>query len=305
MSPVRKLSHWAALIYLVLVWGSSFALTKIAVDSVPPTWVMAGRIVLAAAILSAVLFVGGGALPRGARNWAWLLGLGLIGNVVPFVLIAWGTKFIPSSVAGILMATNPLLVLALVRLWLPDEPVRPRHLVGFAMGLGGVVALIGPAELLGIRLGGIELLAQLAVLGAAMCYALLNVTARLAPAMGLTAKSAGVMAAAAPVAGGAALFDDPAGLAAAEPEALAAIAALAVLPTALATLVLFWLVAQAGSRFVATSNYLVPPCAVAIGFVFLSERLDAGDWIGLALILVGILLSEGRMPLRLRRARLR
>lgn len=302
MSGSRALSHWAALLYLVLVWGSSFALTKVAVASVPPIWVTAGRVVLAALILSAVLFASGTGFPRGWRNWAWLVWFGLCGNIVPFFLIAWATGIIPSSLAGILMATNPLLVLGLVRLWLPDEPVRPRNLVGFGLGFAGVVALIGPAALLQLRIGGMELLAQLAVLAAALFYALLNVTARLAPDMGLRAKSAGLMAAAAPIAGGAALVAEPSGLAAAEPAAVLAIAALGILPTALATLVLFWLVARAGSRFVATSNYLVPACAVLVGYVFLSERLGAGDWAGLAFILVGILISEGRVPLGPRRA---
>lgn len=300
MSGRRALSHWAALFYLVLVWGSSFALTKVAVQSVPPIWVTAGRVVLAALILSAVLLAGGGRFPRGPRNWAWLVWFALCGNIVPFFLIAWGTTIIPSSVAGILMATNPLLVLGLVRLWLPDEPVTARHLAGFALGFAGVVALIGPAALLQLSIVGLDLLAQLAVLGAALCYALLNVTARLAPEMGLRAKSAGLMAAAAPVAVGAALIAEPNGLAAAEPAAVLAIAALGILPTAIATLVLFWLVARAGSRFLATSNYLVPAWAVLVGMIFLSERLDAGDWVGMALILAGILISEGRVPLRLR-----
>lgn len=302
MNGARTLSHWAALFYLVLVWGSSFALTKVAVASVAPVWVTAGRVVLAALILSAVLVAAGGGLPRGLRNWVWLVWFGLCGNIVPFFLIAWATGIIQSSVAGILMATNPLLVLVLVRLWLPDEPVRARNVAGFAVGFAGVVALIGPAALLQMRTGGLELLAQIAVLAAAMCYALLNVTARLAPEMGLRAKSAGVMAAAAPIAGGAALIAEPNGVAAAEPAALAAIAALGILPTAIATLVLFWLVERAGSRFVATSNYLVPACAVLVGFAFLSERLDPGDWLGMVLILAGILISEGRMPLRPLRA---
>ena len=55
--------------------------------------------------------------------------------------------------------------------------------------------------------------------------------------------------------------------------------------------------ARAGSRFVATSNYLVPVCAVAIGLLLLAERLGPGDWLGLALLLAGILLSEGRWRL--------
>ena len=81
----------------------------------------------------------------------------------------------------------------------------------------------------------------------------------------------------------------------ATPAALAAIFVLAVAPTGIATLVLFWLVDRAGARFLSMSNYLVPVFAALTGVAFMAEYLDAGDWAGLVMILTGILISEGRI----------
>ena len=75
MNPDRRLTHWLALAFLVLAWGSSFALTKIAVQSVAPIWMPAARISIAALILIVAQKARGGRLPRGLRNWAWLLAL--------------------------------------------------------------------------------------------------------------------------------------------------------------------------------------------------------------------------------------
>jgi drug/metabolite transporter (DMT)-like permease len=133
MIPDRPLSHWLALAFLVLAWGSSFALTKIAVLSVAPIWMPAARITIAAMILIIALKARGGVVPRGLTNWVWFLWLGATGTMLPFFLISWASLYAPSSLVGILMATNPLIVLVLVHLFLPDEPVRPRHVGGFAV----------------------------------------------------------------------------------------------------------------------------------------------------------------------------
>ncbi len=295
MIPDRPLTHWAALAFLVLAWGSSFALTKIAVQSVAPIWMPAARITIAALILVIALKARGGALPRGLSIWAWFLWLGVTGTMLPFFLISWASLHAPSSLVGILMATNPLMVLVLVHLFLPDEPVRPRRVAGFAVGFAGVVLLIGPATLLSLDGAGLTLWAEIAALAGAFCYAAHNISARKSPDIDLIGKAAGTLAAMVPFAIGIALLTEPAGLQSAAPGALAAILVLAVAPTGIATLVLFWLVNQAGARFLAMSNYLVPVFAALTGVAFMAERLDAGDWIGLAMILTGILISEGRL----------
>ncbi len=294
MNPARPLSHWLALLFLVVAWGSSFALTKIAVQSVAPIWMPAARILIAAVILMIALKARGGALPRGLRNWVWLLWLGATGTILPFFLIAWASLHAPSSLVGILMATNPLMVLVLIHLFLPDEQVRPRHIAGFAVGFAGVVLLIGPGTLLGLNGIGLTLLAEIAALAAALCYAVQSISARLAPDIDLVGKSAGTLIAMAPFALLIAILAEPSGLLSATPEALVAIVVLGIIPTGLATLILFWLVSHAGARFLATSNYLVPIFAALIGVAVMAEKLDAGDWTGLAMILVGIMISESR-----------
>lgn len=294
MNPHRPLTHWLALAFLVLAWGSSFALTSIAVQSVAPIWMPAARISIAAMILIMVLKARGGALPRGLRNWVWLFSLGAIGTLLPFFLVSWAIAHAPSSLIGILMATNPLMVLVLVHLFLPDEPVRLRHVAGFGFGFIGVVLLIGPGALLALDGAGLRLWAEIAALVAALCYAAQTILARLAPDIDLLGKSAGTLVAIAPFAIGVAVLAEPSGLLSARPEALLAILALSIAPTGIAMLVLFWLVSHAGARFLSMSNYLVPVVAVLIGIALMAEDLDTGDWTGLAMILTGILISERR-----------
>ncbi|HMB49011.1 MAG TPA: DMT family transporter [Afifellaceae bacterium] len=291
----RGLPEWTTLLVLVSVWGSSFALTKIAVQTIPPIWVPALRLVLAAVLLAAVMAVRRISWPRGANNWLWLAWFAVIGNIMPFFMISWATQHVASSLAGILMAVNPLLVLVLSRLLLPDEPVRLSNVIGFLIGFAGVVMLIGPAALLQLGDAGIELAAQFALILAAFGYASMNVSARLAPKMGLIPLSAGTMFVAALMALAAAIIHDPNGLVGVSTSSATAVLLLALFPTTLATLCLYWLVARAGSRFLAMSNYAVPVFAILVGWFFLHERLDAGDLAGFALICLGLAISESRL----------
>jgi len=290
----RPLTHWLALAFLVVAWGSSFALTKIAVQSVAPVWMPAARITIAAIILVIALKARGGALPRGLRNWIWFLWLGATGTMLPFLLISWASLHAPSSLVGILMATNPLMVLVLIHLFLPDEPVRPHHIAGFAVGFAGVVLLIGPNTLFNLGGAGLALLAEIAALAAAFCYAVQDVSARLAPDIDLVGKSTGTLVAMVPFSIAIAIIAEPSGLLSATLPALLAILVLSIAATGLGTLVLFWLVNQAGARFLSMSNYLIPVFAALTGVAVMAEYLHAGDWAGLAMILTGILISERR-----------
>ena len=293
----RRGRDWALLAVLIMVWGASFGLTKIAVQSIAPPWVAALRISLGAAILIAVLAVRGERLGRGgARHWAWYFWLGLTGSVAPFFLISWGTQYIASGLAGILMAAVPLVVIALAHFLLPDEPMTRGRFAGFVTGFAGVVFLIGPDALARLGVDRDTVLAQLAVLAATACYATTSVTARLAPPMSLVEKSAGVLTAAALTSTTAAIIAAPQGLSAAEMPAILAVVALGVFPTALATFVLFRLLETAGAGFVSLSNYLIPAFAVAAGIVFLGEQLAWQDFAGFALLIAGVGLAEFTKP---------
>lgn len=290
----RPLSHWFLLGLLVLIWGTAFAVTKVAVATIAPVWVVALRLWVAALMLAAAALLRGHRLPRGAADWAWFTWMALTGSVVPFLLTAWATQHIDSAVVGILSAAVPIAVGALAHALLPDEPMNRYVAAGLSLGFAGVIVLIGPAGLWSLAGGATELVARLAMLGATLCYALHAVTARRMPPMGITVRAAGSVLVAAVLGLGLALAVDPAGIAFADATTGSFLAAvwLGLFPTGLASLLLFRLLDQAGARFLSLSNYLMPAVAVLAGMALLGERPDWTAFAGLALILGGIAYAE-------------
>jgi hypothetical protein len=160
--------EWAMLLGLSVLWGGSFFFTRVALDAVAPFTLVALRVGLAALILNAVVPLAGLAMPRAARVWGAFLGMGLLNNAVPFCLIVWGQTQIASGLAAILNATTPLFTVVAAHLLTADERMTGHRIAGVLAGLAGVAVMVGPAVLAGL---GTDLLAQVAVLGAALSYA--------------------------------------------------------------------------------------------------------------------------------------
>ncbi|MBB4303024.1 drug/metabolite transporter (DMT)-like permease [Rhodobium orientis] len=289
--PMRD---WADLSVLVVVWGSSFALTKVAVGEVAPVWVVAWRVLLATAVLIPVLLLSGGALSRRPRDWAGFAWLAFVGTVAPFWLISWGTQYISSSLAGVLMAAVPLVVIFMAAALLRDEPLTVRKGIGFVAGFAGVVMLIGPGALLSFDPGNMQLLGALAVVSASFGYASQAVTVRLMRPMAGLERATGMIIASSAMALPLALVTAPDGYAAERAETLASLALLGIFPTAIAGIVLFPLIASAGAGFTALTNYLVPAFALAVGVSFLGEHFTSTDFAGFAMVLAGITFARPR-----------
>ncbi len=289
-------SDWALLLALTALWGSAFMLTKVALAGIPPGWVVTGRLALAAALLLPLAAWRGALLPRDRRAWVFFALIAVLGNVLPFWLISWGQRGIDSGLAGILMAVMPLAVLALAHLFIPGEGLTRRRLAGFALGFVGVAVLFGPEALAeGFQAPGSgapgTLLAMLAVLAGALCYAVSAILARLRPAHGALPTAALVTLLAAGLSLPLALAWEPLPTQLPGWGAISAVAALGVFATATAAVVYFRLIAAAGPSFAAQLNYLIPPWAVAMGILFLGESPRPHHLYGLGLILAGVLVA--------------
>ena len=294
----HSLRDWASLLVLVVVWGTGFAFIHLAVQSIPPLSLAAGRIVSGAAVLYVAVRAAGLRLPPPGRIWLHFLVLGIVGNLLPFYLISWGQERVASGVAGILMAMNPLVTLVLAHFFVLGEYLSRNRVSGFALGFAGVVVLIGPEALLGIGSGGSDVVRQGAVLGGSLCDATNAILARRMPATHpLVAAAAVLLIASIVVVPGALIVDSPLELAPSA-QSLAALAWLGLVPTAVATVVYFRVVASAGPTFLSLVNYPVPVVAVLTGAVVFGEQPEWTALVGLALILGGIALSQwgpGRM----------
>lgn len=287
------LVHWLALLSLVVLWGSRYYAVEIALRAFNPLSIVFFQIVVAALVLYAVLRARGERLPRDLRSLGFFFAMALVGNVLPFFLESWGQVAIDSSLVGILMSVSPLSVLLLAYWLLPDERASGLRFSGFLLGLIGVVILIGPDALRALGGDATTIIAQLAVLLAAVCYGFAAVITRLAPRHPPLTMSAGVMIIAALQLAPVWLLREPwpSFDQVAWPPFVAVIA-IGLFCTALAAIVFFYLIARTGAAFQSLTNYLLPVWAVMIGTTLLDEHLPDGSLMALALILLSLWITQ-------------
>jgi drug/metabolite transporter (DMT)-like permease len=290
MPVTRPLSDWIMLFTLVITWGSAFALNKIALQSMPPLIMVAGRLVVAALVLLAVSGWQRHSLWLPWRRWGFFILLAVIGNCIPFFLISWGQLSVDSALAGILMAAIPLLTLLLAHFAHHTERITLYKLAGFVIGFGGIVLLVGPEALR--NLGGASFIAQLAILGGAVCYAINVVITPFNRVSNTMVTTTATILIAAIIMLPLALSQHPPARLNLTLESVLVVGVLGVFGTALPTLIFFRLVASAGPTFYALINYLIPVWAVVIGALFLEERPEWNAYAALALILSGIAISQ-------------
>ena len=160
--------EWGLLGTLSLLWGGSFFFDKVAVRDLEPMTVVMGRVVLGAVALNLIVLANGHRMPSDWRRWRAYLGMGVLNNVIPFGLIVWGQTQIASGLASILNATTPVFAVLLAHVLTRDERLTPTRAVGVVLGFAGATVMIGPEALSGL---GLDVLAQLAIVGAAVAYA--------------------------------------------------------------------------------------------------------------------------------------
>jgi drug/metabolite transporter (DMT)-like permease len=282
---------WLLLLVLGAIWGASYLFIKIGLRDLSPSMVAFLRIALAALVLLPIA-ASRGALSGVRSRLPWLAVLGAVQVAGPFVLISAGEEEIPSSLAGILVASAPLFT-ALLAFWFDDqERSQGLRLGGVLIGFGGV------ALLLGLDLSGSGLLGGLAVVLASLGYAIggfivKNRLGGLAP-LGM---SASVMAVSTIFLLPPALLTAPDAVPGLGPAA--AVLALGVVGTGVAFVIFYVLISSVGPARAFLVTYLAPGFAVAYGALLLSEQVTVGTWAGLALILSGSwLAAEGRLPWR-------
>ena len=273
------------LFVLGLIWGASFLFIKVAVVTIPPFTVAFGRTALAALILYVVLRYRGLKLGSWGHLWGAFLILGLFNGAVPYTLITWAEIHIDSGLAAILNALMPLFTVLLAHFFTQDEKLNWMKVIGILLGFLGILVLIGPAVLKGL---GTHVIGQLAVVGAAWCYAMAAIYGRLLKDVPPLVSATGQLI-------GAALLTLPLSFIIDTPWqlsvtllSLGALACLSLLGTALAYILYYYLLARIGATNVSLVTYLLPITGVFWGALLLGERLHWSAFLALALILAGI-----------------
>lgn len=287
------LKSGSMLLALGTVWGGSFFLAEIALSEVPPLTVALHRVFWAIPALLILAFWQGVQLPRRPGAWLPFLVMGALNNAIPFSLIFWGQTTIESGLAAILNSTTAFFGVVVAGLFLADERVTIGKALGAGLGFLGVAVIMGLDSLLRLDLQSV---AQLAVLGAALSYSLAGVWGRrflsdytpVVNALGMLIGSTLILF---PIV----LITEGAPQLSLSADVWAALLALATMSTAFAYLLYFTILNRAGSANLMLVTLIIPPFAVGLGATFLGETIGRDAYIGFALIVLGLIVTDGRL----------
>jgi len=294
---------WFCLVMIIAMGGSSFALIEKAVESLPPTIITVGRLWIGAIMMTAIVLGTGRRFPpllvkedgqnRIDRGWLCMIVIGGVGTTIPFYIFPLAQLHVESGLAGVYMALMPIWTLGLAAMF-AGEALTGRRFVGFIIGFLGVLILMGPAVFGDAT--QTNLLAQLGLVVATLCYAGSAVITRRAPAIRPRVFAAGSLLSAAIVATPGLLFTDWR-LEQWELTGILSVFGLGIFSTGLGAFLIVVIIQRVGAGFMSFSNYITPVWAVILGAILFNERLSPNVFIALGVVIVGLAVSQsGRQP---------
>ncbi len=293
-STVRGMRRRDASLLLLLaaIWGSSFLFIKLGVDELAPSVVAFARLLLGALLLLVLLVAqpGKGGLAPLRGKLRPVVVLAALNNALPFWLLGFAETRLDSGLTAVIQASAPICTVLLASRIDASQRVTGARLLGVGIGFVGVIMLVG------VQSGG-QIVAALAVIGAALCYGgsvlFAGVTVKDIPPLQVSLGQLGVAAIMmAPIA----LLQAPSSMP--PTNTLLAVATLGFLGSGIAYLLYFALIARVGAARTILVTYLVPAFALVYGAVFLDEAVTAVALAGLALVLAGTALATGMARLR-------
>jgi drug/metabolite transporter (DMT)-like permease len=294
-APTMGAREWSLLVLLSVLWGASFYFFKVLIAELPTLTIVLGRVGLAALLMNLLIVLKGGSMPVSPRLWGAFLVMGLLNNVVPFILIVWSETRISSGLAAILNATTPIFAVLAAHFATANEKLTWAKGAGVLFGFLGVVVLMGPSMLVSVSREQVP--ADLVCLLAAFILALAGIFGRRFKGMpSLTVATGQVTASTLVLLPIALVVDRPWSLPSPGIHGWEALTAIAMLSTALAYVIYFRVLATAGATNTMLVTFLVPISAILLGVVFLKESFTAQTLEGMLLIGVGLVAIDGRLP---------
>ena len=280
---------WLLFALLSVLWGIPYLFIKIAVATLSPGMVVWVRVALGALILLPIVLARGDIKRLSRTDWVWIVVFAVVEIALPFGALTYAEIRLSSSTTAILIAAVPIVAAVIGwRIGIDDRVTKVRA-VGLAIGVVGVVTLVG------IDIRGDDLLSVAALSITVIGYALgpIIVAVKLSKAPALTVITMALLINAflyAPLA----WLTRPTVTVPA--EAWWSVVALGVFCTALAFITFFALIAEAGPSRTTVITFIAPAVALALGVAILSEPITWGIVVGFPLVVAGSYLATRKAP---------
>ncbi|SFO30651.1 Threonine/homoserine efflux transporter RhtA [Cohaesibacter marisflavi] len=278
------------MLFLTLIWASSFIAIKVAVLETGPVWLAAMRVAIGFLVLLPWTLYRGIILPTSAKSLANLLIISLLNVSIPFMLISWAELTISAGIASLLLGTGPLLSLIFSHLTTHDDKFNTFKVIGIILGFSGIALVVGHEALQSVGTGAV--LSMVAVLGASLCYAISGAMIRQVKDIPPTRLATLILGFATIELIGLGLLEGVPELASISGEAWLSLLFLGLLPTGLATILRYRLIWAIGASFFSLGMNLIPVFGVILGALLLSEQVALTTWIALVLILSGLMVAR-------------
>ncbi|WP_050603536.1 DMT family transporter [Ruegeria sp. 6PALISEP08] len=288
MNAQKRLSPraWAELLLLGIIWGASFVSIRIALDTIPVMTSVLHRTFWAMLVLWLIVWLQGHQVPRAPKVWGAFLIMGLLNNVIPFSLMAWGQLYIDTGLTAILNAATAVFGVLVAALLFHDERLTKPRLLGVCLGFTGVTVAIGVQNFAGFSL---QSTAQLAVLAGTVSYAFAAAWARYALSdLPPIVAAAGMLTGSTFLVLPLTLMIDGWPTLALPAITWAAIGYYAIVATAGAYLLYYRVLAMAGSGNLMLVTLVIPPVAIVLGAVLRGETLAPNAYFGFAILATGL-----------------
>ena len=278
------LSDFMLLVLIGSVWGSSFLPIKVAVYETGPMLLVFLRVV--AALVPLCLYMAWRRIPYPNTRFDWgvIFIMSLLNTVVPFFLLSWAGLHVDSGVMALIMGLGPLLALFVSHYTTHDDKLSGRKFAGMLIGLCGLVVIVGQDAIAGVTE---DLLGDLAVLAAIICYVLSTALVRKVRSTAKEAMATGNMIISAVILAPIMLMMEHPPITNLSLDSILAIAYLGIVTTGVGYVLRFHMVMTVGQSFTSMASYIMPIVGVFLGVLFLGEPLTISLVAALALVLLG------------------
>ena len=286
MSDIKR--NYLLLALLIIIWGSSFLLTDRSLLFFSPEQVVTYRLTIGAITMLLISVIYSRRLFLTFRPWLHFSIYAVVGNILPYLLISIGQTTITSGMAGLLMAFMPLVTLILAHFFLPNDKLNIFKVLGFIVGISGVLVILWPS----ISNGSNATFGIFLVLGAACAYSINTIIAARLTSYDPIVSSTCVLILASVLSF--IIWPETLQLNFSEVPLLSGstIILLGVLPTGIAAYIYFIIINAAGATFLSNINYLIPVVAFFLGALLLGEEILLQNIVALLFIISGIFISR-------------
>jgi drug/metabolite transporter (DMT)-like permease len=294
--PKPVLFDWILLAVLVIIWGSAYGMTHIGVEVLPASLLVSARLFIGAIVLGAAVLAMRVTLPKlsDLKSWAELAVIGVMGTLMPFLMISHAQKTVPSALAAIYIAAAPLVVAILCHFFIPSERLSIKRALGVLVGFAGVCLLFAPA-ILGsdLRIGSLASHGLLLV--AAFLYGATSFLVRVVnPQLHPVGMSFCFVAIASVLSVPLVIINWPQEAIHLEARHVAAILGLGILATGLANMLYVVSIRRVGPVFLSNVGNLAPFWSIFVGAMAFNEALPVTTFAALAILLGGVWLVQRR-----------